>query len=269
MLAHYYTVLHSFCEEEGLPSPPPPMDQVIQDWEIANKPAQSDIESLGCFVQGKAMRQAMANDPQNQDKRPSIGSGNASRFSVPSMSSLRNGKPAAPPPMLAPKLCATEFRSPSPSSSYMTPRGSVSVPSSSGTPPLPTGSDYYDPPPTAMPAPSPLSQPTAPPPGIATFAPAGPNKDYFQSTASTPSTRSASADNVAMAIASKKKRPPPPPRRATFVTALYDFAGHQFGDLAFREGDQIKIVRKTGSTDDWWEGELGGVKGAFPANYVQ
>lgn len=74
---------------------------------------------------------------------------------------------------------------------------------------------------------------------------------------------------MSAAIAAKKKRPPPPPRGASFVTALYDFDGHQNGDLVFREGDRIKIVTKTQSTDDWWEGELRGVKGQFPANYVE
>jgi hypothetical protein len=74
-----------------------------------------------------------------------------------------------------------------------------------------------------------------------------------------------------MKAAVSKKRPPPPPpaARAAFVTAIYDFDGQGDGDLVFREGDRIRVVRKTQSTDDWWEGELRGVKGAFPANYVE
>jgi hypothetical protein len=77
--------------------------------------------------------------------------------------------------------------------------------------------------------------------------------------------------DTATAIAAKKKRPPPPPpkRAATFVTALYDFGGQGGDDLVFREGDQIRIVQKSDSTDDWWEGELRGQKGFFPANYVE
>jgi hypothetical protein len=67
----------------------------------------------------------------------------------------------------------------------------------------------------------------------------------------------------------KKKKPPPPPRPTNFVTALYDFDGQGAGDLVFREGDRIRVIQKTNSTDDWWKGELRGVQGAFPANYVE
>jgi amphiphysin len=75
--------------------------------------------------------------------------------------------------------------------------------------------------------------------------------------------------------AQKKKPPPPPPKRigsqnsSLYAVALYAFEGQSAGDLSFREGDQIKVVKKTDSTDDWWEGELRGVKGSFPANYCK
>lgn len=266
MLAHYYTVLHTYCEEEGFPSPPPPMDQIVQDWEIACNPAQAQIESMGCLAHGKAIRQAEANDPNN-DKRPSLSSRTSSatsRFSIPS---IRGAKPAVPPPMLGSKPCQEEPRPISPNSSYMTSRGSVSVASSSGTSPLPSGGDYFEPVQASQSAGlSPYPQPAATP-GAVQFSPAGPKIDHFQKTANTPSALGGS-ENVTAAIATKK-RPPPPPRRAGFVIALYDFDGHQAGDLAFREGDRIKVVQKTNSTDDWWEGELGGIRGQFPANYVQ
>lgn len=77
-------------------------------------------------------------------------------------------------------------------------------------------------------------------------------------------------------IAVKKKPPPPPPpkkigsnRLEEFVVAQYDFDGQNAGDLSFREGDRIKIVKKTGTDQDWWVGELNGVKGNFPANYCK
>lgn len=80
----------------------------------------------------------------------------------------------------------------------------------------------------------------------------------------------------ANSIAAKKKPPPPPPmkrgaskQRDQFVTAIYEFAGQEAGDLSFREGDKIKVIKKTESTDDWWDGELAGIRGRFPANYVE
>ncbi|KAL9097553.1 MAG: hypothetical protein Q9165_000449 [Trypethelium subeluteriae] len=122
------------------------------------------------------------------------------------------------------------------------------------------------------------------------FAPAAPTADYFSRDRSpVPSSqphalsqaRSASASSLASSAASlvaqKKKKPPPPPppppKRApsmsNWATALYDFDGQGEGDLIFREGDRIRIVEKTGSVDDWWEGELRGKQGPFPANYVR
>jgi len=97
------------------------------------------------------------------------------------------------------------------------------------------------------------------------------------------------------AIAAKKKPPPPPPKSkpkhlddSVYVTALYTFQGQAAGDLSFKEGDRIKVTRTTDSVDggfllqpcsrghvhvanmhtDWWEGELDGRKGEFPANYT-
>lgn len=117
--------------------------------------------------------------------------------------------------------------------------------------------------PTPSPMLSPYHQPVSQVP--VSMSPAGPKIDHMQYTANS---RNPSAQDLTATIA-KKKRPPPPPRGASFVTALYDFNGHQNGDLVFREGDRIKIITKTQSTDDWWEGELRGVKGQFPANYVE
>lgn len=91
---------------------------------------------------------------------------------------------------------------------------------------------------------------------------------------STPASISGASRTDYFANTAVKKKPPPPPPRAgssnaLFVTALYDFAGESQGDLAFGEGDRIRVLKRTESTDDWWEGELRGVKGSFPANYVK
>lgn len=96
--------------------------------------------------------------------------------------------------------------------------------------------------------------------------------DYFGPRRTSTASSIASA---AAAIAAKKKPPPPVPVKriasspAQYVTALYDFEGQNPGDLPFREGDRIRVVKKTDSTDDWWDGEIKGVTGSFPANYVQ
>lgn len=101
--------------------------------------------------------------------------------------------------------------------------------------------------------------------------------DYFSAAQEKARRASAASSVSAASIAAKKKKPPPPVptkrlpsvQQAQYVTALYDFEGQAEGDLAFREGDRIRIVKKTESTDDWWDGEIGGVTGCFPANYVR
>jgi amphiphysin len=99
------------------------------------------------------------------------------------------------------------------------------------------------------------------------------NGSYFPDASRRPSQSSLAS---AAAAAAKKKPPPPVPakrfpsaQQAEYVTAIYDFEGQNEGDLAFNEGDRIKVVKKTDSQDDWWDGELRGRTGAFPANYVQ
>jgi len=51
------------------------------------------------------------------------------------------------------------------------------------------------------------------------------------------------------------------------VVALYAFKG-EAGELSFNAGDMIKILGKDNESG-WWQGELNGVMGQFPANYVQ
>ncbi|EIM19642.1 BAR-domain-containing protein [Wallemia mellicola CBS 633.66] len=75
------------------------------------------------------------------------------------------------------------------------------------------------------------------------------------------------------ASAASKRPPPPPPMKpkpkGTTVTALYDFEPQAPGDLGFRVGDQIEVVQRTDSANDWWTGRLNGSEGVFPGNYVQ
>ncbi|XP_026789539.1 SH3 domain-containing YSC84-like protein 1 [Pangasianodon hypophthalmus] len=55
---------------------------------------------------------------------------------------------------------------------------------------------------------------------------------------------------------------------ALVVTAMHAFTGQQPGDLSFAVGDRITVITKTDSQYDWWEGELRGQVGIFPANFV-
>ncbi|XP_052002096.1 SH3 domain-containing YSC84-like protein 1 [Xyrauchen texanus] len=55
---------------------------------------------------------------------------------------------------------------------------------------------------------------------------------------------------------------------ALVVTAVHPFTSQQPGDLSFAPGDRITVITKTESRYDWWEGELRGQVGIFPANFV-
>ncbi|KAG0145776.1 hypothetical protein CROQUDRAFT_133564 [Cronartium quercuum f. sp. fusiforme G11] len=56
----------------------------------------------------------------------------------------------------------------------------------------------------------------------------------------------------------------PAPRR---VKALYDFEPNDEGELAFKEGDVIRVIDS--AYKDWWKGEFRGQIGIFPVNYVE
>ncbi len=242
LLGHYYTMLHSFCTEEGFPSPAPPMDEVVRFWSDAFKPVQREAESLAILASGKASRASLENgqngrQPTNGHRRPSAPAFNAHR-----QQSVSPGRNLPPSPVqeskskLSGSPAASTFLGP------ITPADTVASPS-------PSLSVYQ----------TPMS-----------YSPAGPNTDYFSR-----DRQPSATPGMSMASIAQKKRPPPPPparlpsQQSVFVTALYDFNGQSEGDLSFREGDRIRVVKKTESTDDWWQGELKGLQGAFPANYVQ
>ena len=48
---------------------------------------------------------------------------------------------------------------------------------------------------------------------------------------------------------------------------LYDYEPQQSDELKIVEGDLINVIDK--QEDDWWQGELNGIVGIFPATYVQ
>ncbi|KAI0487388.1 hypothetical protein F4859DRAFT_254073 [Xylaria cf. heliscus] len=263
-LGLYYTTLHTYCENHGFPSPPPPMDEVIAVWSAGYEPVRREFESITCIATGKAIRQSMKlpDDLSLQDRgsdSPSTSTFmvNAPRRSssglIPTNGSIKPARPnripsttslsSQPSPVLTPRpfvgnnLTPTDFTTASRLGQHFTP----SISPNSLRPP----SDYF----------------TNRPPSTA-------------STAASTTSINTSASGSSFVI-SKKKPPPPPPKRIPsrqpeeFVVAQYAYHGQGTGDLSFREGDRIKIVKKTDTLDDWWVGELGGVKGSFPANYCK
>jgi hypothetical protein len=248
LLAHYYTQIASYCTEENFPNPSPPMGEVIRFWEDAFKPIQREAESIGMLATGKAVRQSMRLELEGH-------SNGYNGFRRPSNQSYSRGTSVSPARALPPSPNSEAKPakiSPSPSPSAIS---------------LLTHSEHVMLSPTST-----VTSSSAHTPGLASFSPAGPTADYFSRDRQA-STNSIASSSLSAQIQSKKKPPPPPPRipsqQHVFVTALYDFDGQGDGDLVFKEGDRIRIIKKTESTDDWWQGELRGVKGAFPANYCQ
>ncbi|WFD35439.1 hypothetical protein MCUN1_002293 [Malassezia cuniculi] len=60
---------------------------------------------------------------------------------------------------------------------------------------------------------------------------------------------------------------PPQPRQPTYVRAHYDFVPTERGELAFSRGDVIRVLASV--YEHWWRGELRGMVGIFPVNYVE
>ena len=243
LLAHYYTTLHDYCDEERFPDPPPSASDIIASWDADFRPVKQQVESgIVCVATGKTVQKPMRleekgpsnvrnGNPSSNSRRPS---GNA-LIALPSPAvSASSGEPS-PDANVRPRISSIPSQT---SLSLATPNYSTSsllCPTSDGS----------------------------------AHAPAGPRADYFGRD------RLPSTSSLASIAAAKKKPPPPPPPKrlpsaqGVWVIALYDFVGEGQGDLSFREGDKIKVVKKTGSTDDWWEGDLRGVSGSFPANYCQ
>ncbi|ORX91218.1 DUF500-domain-containing protein [Basidiobolus meristosporus CBS 931.73] len=76
--------------------------------------------------------------------------------------------------------------------------------------------------------------------------------------------------NVSTSPAQGRVVPPPPTKSGEpTATALYSFDAIESGDLPFKQGDIIVILKKTESQNDWWKGRCNGREGNFPANYVR
>lgn len=76
-------------------------------------------------------------------------------------------------------------------------------------------------------------------------------------------------------LSAGSNKPPPPPKirgkppSVAYCMALYDFEPNDHTELAFRTGQNIKIINKETDHIGWWMGESEGRIGLFPANYVR
>ena len=247
LLGISYTTIHQYCSDNDLPSPPPPMETVVEEWESAFGPIQKEIEAFYIIKSGRATRQTPkgANGKPPLRQAPSFSKNGISRAATGLMpgkgddsrrpSLTPSAREESPPPMPGPR--------PGP------PKASASYAGSG------VATDFT--------LATKLSNSSA----VSSPGPRGPADQYGYMT------RRQTSD-LAASVAGKKKPPPPPPKKFNrppeeSVVALYDFAGEGHGDLSFQEGDTIKIVKKTETEQDWWVGELRGVRGSFPANYCK
>ncbi|KAI1285962.1 Cytoplasmic protein NCK1 [Halotydeus destructor] len=53
----------------------------------------------------------------------------------------------------------------------------------------------------------------------------------------------------------------------TFALVKYNYEAQQVDELSLVKGSRLTVLEK--SSDGWWKGELGGLNGWFPSNYVQ
>lgn len=51
--------------------------------------------------------------------------------------------------------------------------------------------------------------------------------------------------------------------------AKFTFEPDQPGDLGFKKGEVITILKRTDNETDWWTGRIGDREGIFPSNYVE
>ena len=48
---------------------------------------------------------------------------------------------------------------------------------------------------------------------------------------------------------------------------MYDYTANNEDELSFSKGQLINVLNK--DDPDWWQGEISGVTGLFPTNYVK
>jgi amphiphysin len=274
LIGNLYTVLHQYSAEQGYPDPPPEPEEVIPMWEASFTSLRLELESgLDMIKSGKAIHQPMRL-PDKGETVTGLGIRNkvmpGRRASDgPSQAIPVRGRPMAPRYNTSPAVVEEDDNTPpAPLSSK------PSISSLNATKPRIGGTS-----PHSRLSPSPAAEPWGRRSSENSYLSPNGNDapDYFGRTSRQASSTSLSTVGGASPslIAAKKKPPPPPPPKKVgsfhgeYVTAMYDYDSQNEGDLSFREGDRIRVLKKTQSSQDWWEGELRGYKGSFPANYVK
>lgn len=268
LIGNLYTVLNQYSHEQGYPDPPPEPDEVIPIWDAAFTPLRKEIEnSLEMLRTGKAIHNPM----RLPDKGETV-TGLGIRNKVMPGRRVSSNESVNTLPVRTPR---PGYNLPPHAENGQPPVNLASKPSNGSLNTLTPRIGSHSP--GLSPSLEPLGRRTS----AASYASSnttGTNghDDYFgrPRIASTTSSSSAGAAMSPNLAAKKKPPPPPPPKKigsfhGEYVTAMYDFDAHSEGDLSFREGDRIRVVKKTNSSQDWWEGELRGQRGSFPANYVK
>ncbi|XP_041839803.1 intersectin-2b isoform X2 [Melanotaenia boesemani] len=68
-------------------------------------------------------------------------------------------------------------------------------------------------------------------------------------------------------LGSNSGKSTPAPQPVCQVIAIYDYAAANQDELSFSKGQLLNVLDKT--DPDWWKGEINGVTGLFPTNYVK
>ncbi|KAG9546265.1 DUF500-domain-containing protein, partial [Aureobasidium melanogenum] len=107
---------------------------------------------------------------------------------------------------------------------------------------------------------------------------ANPSETFDRLEASRARSNSAFADQADYSYSDRKPSRPSAPKpnfgdsktpQPGQAIAKFTFDPDQPGDLGFKKGDIITIVKKTDNSNDWWTGRIGSREGIFPSNYVE
>jgi amphiphysin len=261
LLGHVYTSLQNYCVDHGFPSPPPEPDEVVGPWEAEFTSLRLELEGgFQMLAGGKAIHQPM----RQPDKSGTVTGLNIRNTVMGRRQNSQTSTKSASAPKY--NVAAPAYEGPSAPSI-----DSGSKPKIGGLNASKPKIGSYSPNASAGSL-TPYEQTTTPSPRLSSTSLSS-QGDYFTRPRIPSAASSSHGSGVSPGIG-KKKPPPPPPKKigsfqSEYVTAMYDFAPINEGDLAFKEGDRIRVTKKTQSSQDWWEGEVHGQRGSFPANYCK